>query len=881
MPHALLSGRRSRALAPRLPVLPAARRHFGSGFLLVVLGLASAASVSAQIAIPAVDASSLSGGAVRDAANNHVLSNPANATRDVIGFTGVNFGAGYDTVEIELRLAYGSAGQRIDLRADSPTGSVIGTVFADATGARNQVYRLQTGQLNKSITGSRNLYVTIDDTAGLAPVRLRKLTLKNRGPLSTFLKQNGIYIRNDYGNGDIVRLYGVNLGGWAIQEPWMSPLAFNDFTPAHQHDQKGASDILSAPPNSPETARQILDAFYDSFITDTDFERIRAENLNCIRLPIYWRDYMNDDGEFKRRADDGQIDFRRIEAVVEHAKKNGIYVVIDLHGAPGSQNARDHSGNIVAGGVAGLWSSPANRAMTKNLWREIARRFRSEPAVAGYDILNEAAKDVAQKFWLPGEPDIRNFFTELYNVIREVDPDHIIFFDVWSEYDHVFNLTDDKDNIVLSYHWYVYDSFPGTEAAFWNERIQQFSVRSREGDGSNENPPRPFPVWIGEFSFKDHPVSSTWGDRMKMMTRYGLSWTKWNYKVRSGGGWGLYEANGTNDTNRLWVDDVSPATLLTKAAKWETGTYFTKNITVANSLKNAVALFGEPARPSLGGPLFGLTKDMPCTLNGVTKGATGWANFSPGDSVAIDAVDFGPPTDRFYANLHVDATLGPGETGGELEVWADAVGAGGTLLGSVVLNASNVSTNLLQRRPLGRQKIFLHAKRPGGTANIGLIKRVFFTEPPVVSLLGKSALKFGSVQSSDSTLATTASAAGDREDYFLLTTTADPLSSTSFTTALLSRKTMKWIGVDSAADNILKATVAYDNAAGSLPIATQRNTAPKFDIASTGDGDYRSIKAKANDRYVQIQGGDGPLKAKHAGPGLGSHEKFELVFHNH
>jgi len=881
------AGARPHVSAPR-PFTVLAR-----GLLLAGLALVSAASLSADVSRAAVSANWLYGGATADVTNNHVITNPANSTRDILKFDNVNFGDGYDTVEIELRIAYGSGGQRIDVRADDKDGAIIGTLYADATGNTGADYRLQTASLNGSVTGVRHLYLTIEDTPGLAPIRLRNITLRNRGPLSTFLKQNGIYLRNHYGQGDIVRLYGVNLGGWAIQEPWMSPLAFSSATPDTERDQKGAIDILTGR-FDPATAKNILDTFYEHYITAGDFDRIAAENLNCIRLPIYWQDYMDEWGNFY--VHEGQIDFRRIEAVVEEAKKRGIYVVIDLHGAQGSQNGRDHSGDKLAKTTtAGLWTSSTKRENTKKLWREIARRFRSEPAVAGYDVLNEAAWNGGAKQW---NADIRAFVRELYFTIREVDPDHVIFFDVWSEYDHVGTLTTGLENIALSYHWYVYDAFLkgpdetlGTaddrpEHDFWLKsgegRIPHHSVQSRENYA--------FPVWVGEFSFKDYDNSNIpatiqrWTQRMNAMTRHGLSWTKWSYKVRVDSnrlpGWGMYETTSSDD--RLWVDDpnVEASHLLNRAEKWGTSGKFTKNTIVADMMKNAVAIFGAPARPVVAGPIDGLTKDIPDhSRHGVTLGGQGWANFSPGDYVTLPNVDFGAAHDRFFAYAHVAAVLGSGEAGGQLEIRLDS--PTGTLLGTVTLNSTGVSSALLQRRPVGMRNIVLVAKRPGASSpDIGLIKRVFFSEPPVVSLLNKESGKYASLQPGNNSLATTASAAGDREDYFLLTTTSDPLGASSFTTALLSRKTMKWVGVDSSDGNLLKATVAYNNASGAPTISAQRAAAPQFVIATTGDGAYRSIKAVSNNLYARVDDGDGPILANHNGA-IGSFEKFELVPHLH
>jgi glucan 1,3-beta-glucosidase len=127
------------------------------------------------------------------------------------------------------------------------------------------------------------------------------------------------------GNGLILR--GVNLGGWLVLEKWMVPKVYRG-TDAVDEYQLG--NMLG------KDARARLQQHRETFITAEDFKWIKDAGLNAVRLPVgYWaleapKPYV-ESSEF--------IDF-----ALEQAQQNGLKLILDLHGAPGSQNGWDHSG---------------------------------------------------------------------------------------------------------------------------------------------------------------------------------------------------------------------------------------------------------------------------------------------------------------------------------------------------------------------------------------------------------------------------------------------------------------------------------------------------------------------------------------------------------
>ncbi|KAI9830008.1 MAG: exo-1,3-beta-glucanase [Phylliscum demangeonii] len=146
-------------------------------------------------------------------------------------------------------------------------------------------------------------------------------------PTSTLTKRNLGFNFNQ----QTVR--GVNIGGWLVLEPWITPSIFQKL--------HGVVDEFTLTQQlGPDTARSILKSHWDSWATLQDFQRIAGAGFNTVRIPIgYWA--------FKKFDNDpyiqGAADY--LDAAISWARSTGLKVWIDLHGAPGSQNGFDNSGH--------------------------------------------------------------------------------------------------------------------------------------------------------------------------------------------------------------------------------------------------------------------------------------------------------------------------------------------------------------------------------------------------------------------------------------------------------------------------------------------------------------------------------------------------------
>jgi hypothetical protein len=129
------------------------------------------------------------------------------------------------------------------------------------------------------------------------------------------------------------KIRGVNLGGWLISEPWMMPTEWSSMSCGSACSE---FDCVSALGQS--QADTNFNAHYASWITPSMIEDIHNAGLNTIRIPIgYWsmRSLVDSSEHFP------EMDLQYLDAVIQKAADLGMFVVMDLHGAPGAQKVED------------------------------------------------------------------------------------------------------------------------------------------------------------------------------------------------------------------------------------------------------------------------------------------------------------------------------------------------------------------------------------------------------------------------------------------------------------------------------------------------------------------------------------------------------------
>ena len=162
------------------------------------------------------------------------------------------------------------------------------------------------------------------------------------------------------------KLRGVNLGGWLVLEKWMEPSVFAGTSAEDEY-------TFSQTPG----AAVKLEKHHQTWITEPDFKWLKDHGVNAVRIPVgYW--IFGDASPYV-----GGI--KHLDWAFSMADKYGLRVLLDLHGAPGSQNGQDHSGKK---GSVGFYTS-ANQALGKATLNRLLDRYGSNPALWGIELLNE------------------------------------------------------------------------------------------------------------------------------------------------------------------------------------------------------------------------------------------------------------------------------------------------------------------------------------------------------------------------------------------------------------------------------------------------------------------------------------------------------------
>lgn len=237
-------------------------------------------------------------------------------------------------------------------------------------------------------------------------------------------------------DGQPVLLRGMGLGNWLLAEGYMWKLS---------PGRESAREIeqLMVELVGDDRAAQFWTAFRDRFISRDDIVRIAEEGMDHVRLPINWRVVMDEDGAIRP---DG---FDRIDDLVAWCRDLGLWVLLDLHGAPGGQTGTNIDDSL---GQPELFMDPRNEDLTETLWVAIAERYRDEPTVMGYDLLNEPLPNE----WQDRYPDeLVALYRRLTAAIRAVDDRHLIMYEGshwatnWSIFTEVWD-----PNSVLQFHKY-------------------------------------------------------------------------------------------------------------------------------------------------------------------------------------------------------------------------------------------------------------------------------------------------------------------------------------------------------------------------------------------------------------------------------------------
>jgi endoglucanase len=288
---------------------------------------------------------------------------------------------------------------------------------------------------------------------------------------------------------------GTNLGNWLVPEGYMfkfksvnSPRLINE----------AFLELFG-----PEETKTFWEKFQDTYITAADIHFLKASGMNSIRIPFNYRLFTNENYCGQNNPNRG---FELLDKVIGWCKKEGIYVILDMHCAPGGQTGD----NIDDGyGYPFLFKSKAMQQLTADIWKRIAAHYKNETAVMGYDLLNEPIATYFNKDEF--NPHLEPVFKQITAAIRTVDKNHILFLGgaQWDSNFSVFGPPFDS-KLVYTFHKY------------WTDPVQK-AIQDYVDFRDKYN----VPVYCGETGEnKDEWVK----DFRELLEKNNIGWTYWPYK---------------------------------------------------------------------------------------------------------------------------------------------------------------------------------------------------------------------------------------------------------------------------------------------------------------------------------------------------------------
>lgn len=397
-------------------------------------------------------------------------------------------------------------------------------------------------------------------------------------------------------DGNAVALRGTNFGGWLVQEGWMCPTKQTDTL---------STDMTLYSRFGKEKAEALISAYQESWITEEDFRTVKELGLNVVRVPFTYMNvyhHLSDKGEllhpdeFTLREDP----FERLDFALEMCKKYGLYLILDMHGAVGSQNGSDHSGDTSRTNLyAATELGEAYREKTAELWALVAEHFAGESNVAGYDLLNEPTRASGATQW--------DYYDVLYKAVREADPDHMIFIEATWEPNNLPSPEDyGWENVVYEYHHYNWD---------YNNQSNKSFYTFKKLLGNTHK----VPSLIGEFNAWGDSRRST-GKRdqtdleanagvLEFYNGEGWHWTTWTYKVVGtlrDSNWGLFNASTLlKDVTKIDPETDSYEDILAAWSSVDTAEHFTLYSDFADIVSAAAAAPFAQGAPEGGYSILG------------------------------------------------------------------------------------------------------------------------------------------------------------------------------------------------------------------------------------------------------------------------------------
>lgn len=312
-----------------------------------------------------------------------------------------------------------------------------------------------------------------------------------------FLKTNGKSIVNETNDNFILR--GLGLGGWMIQEGYM--MQTSEFANAQYQIRDKIEQLMGV-----EDTDLYFDTFLKNHIQKIDIDSLKAWGFNSVRLPMHYNLFTLPIEDEPIAGENTWLTrgFDLTDSLISWCSQNQMYVILDLHAAPGGQG-KDQGISDYDPLKPSLWESKENRDKTVALWKKLAEKYSINPWIGGYDLINETNWNMS------GNNALYDLLVEITDSIRTIDTNHIVFIEGnWFANDFTGLTPPWDDNMVYSPHKY------------WSTN-DQASIQWVLDIRDTYN----VPIYLGESGEN----SNTWfRDAIKLVEEHNIGWAWWPMK---------------------------------------------------------------------------------------------------------------------------------------------------------------------------------------------------------------------------------------------------------------------------------------------------------------------------------------------------------------
>eukprot|EP01123_Difflugia_compressa_P004240 TRINITY_DN15605_c0_g1_i1.p1 TRINITY_DN15605_c0_g1~~TRINITY_DN15605_c0_g1_i1.p1 ORF type:complete len:386 (-),score=53.15 TRINITY_DN15605_c0_g1_i1:90-1226(-) len=344
---------------------------------------------------------------------------------------------------------------------------------------------------------------------------------------------------------------GMNIGGWLVLEYWIRPSLFNDNGVTSNVGEWGFCEQLGS-----NKASQVLNSHWDSWVSYSDLQQLASNGITHLRIPVgYWIVDIQPGEPF---VTGGMYYLKRL---MGWAQQLNLGVIVDLHGAPGSQNGHDNSGRV----------GPINWPQQQNIDRSvfvignITQQLIGFTSLKGIEVLNEPWTIVMSGGTITFDT-LKTYYLRAYNAVRGVGFTGDIWIpDGWDNNQwNGFMAPPNYYSVYIDVHLYhcfggprdQNDAYANIQYTCSQDQPMLQSLTSRDwsvvGEFSNcvSNPASDFNSWVTAFDKAQWSAYGAAGPNPGSGPAKGAFF--WNFKIEGGNALWNYQAGlnaGTMPSN--------------------------------------------------------------------------------------------------------------------------------------------------------------------------------------------------------------------------------------------------------------------------------------------------------------------------------------------